>query len=62
MPKVVNVKREVCDIYIKRPSKWDNQYIIGKHGNRQEVIDKYEKYLIKNKALMDSLFGLKNKS
>ena len=32
-------------VYIGRPSIWGNPYIIGKHGSREDVIAKYEKYL-----------------
>ncbi len=51
--KVVNCKFSKYDIYIGRgkcprtgeKSIWGNPYKIGEDGNRQEVIDKYEKYL-----------------
>jgi hypothetical protein len=41
MTKVVNLRREKYDIYIGRPGPFGNKFIIGKDGNRQEVIDKY---------------------
>ena len=47
MPKVYN-KRENHPkdaVYIGRPSKWGNPFIIGRHGGRDEVISKYEEYL-----------------
>ena len=28
-------------IYVGRPSKWGNPYQIGRHGSREEVIEKY---------------------
>lgn len=28
-------------VYIGRGSKWGNPYVIGKHGNRRDVIDQY---------------------
>lgn len=34
-------------IYIGRGSKWGNPYHIGKDGTREEVIEKYKWYLIK---------------
>ena len=47
MPKVLN-KRNVRDmtgkVYIGRPSKWGNPYMIGKDGTREEVIEKYESW------------------
>lgn len=47
MCKVVNKYKEPYDVYIGRGSKWGNPYIIGKDGDRDEVIFKYEKYLKK---------------
>lgn len=32
-------------VYIGRGSIWGNPFIIGKHGSRDEVIEKYVKYL-----------------
>jgi len=61
MTKVVNIKKEPCDIKICRPSKWGNPYIIGKDGNRAEVIKKYHMWIIHQKELMDSLHELEGK-
>jgi hypothetical protein len=44
--KVVHCKREPFDIYIGRGSKWGNPFVIGKDGNREEVISKYEAYIM----------------
>jgi len=27
--------------YIGRPTKWGNPYVIGEHGTREEVVEKY---------------------
>jgi hypothetical protein len=45
--RVLNKKHGVPDgaIYIGRPSKWGNPFIIGKDGTRAEVIAKYERWL-----------------
>lgn len=32
-------------VYIGRPSKWGNPFVIGIDGNREEVIKKYEEYV-----------------
>lgn len=29
---VVNVRTETCDVYIGRPSKWGNPFLIGQDG------------------------------
>jgi len=62
MIKVVHCKKEKYDIYIGRGSKWGNPFILGKHGNREEVIKKYENYLLNNVNLMNSLYELKDKT
>ncbi len=61
MSRVVHFKREKYDIYIGRPSMWGNPYEIGVHGTREEVIAKYEQYLLNNKNLLDNLGSLKGK-
>lgn len=59
--RVVHCKREPYDIYIGRPSKWGNPFMIGKDGTREEVIEKYREYVLKNDKLMGSLHELKGK-
>ena len=61
MTKVVHCKKERYDVYIGRGSKWGNPFIMGKDGNREEVIKKYETYLLGNVDLMNSLHELKDK-
>jgi len=60
--KVVHCKREPYDVYIGRPSKWGNPFSIGKDGSRKEVIDKYEKWLMKQSELLKDLPELKDKT
>lgn len=43
--QVVHCKKDKYDVYIGRPSKWGNPYTIGKDGTREEVIEKYRKWL-----------------
>mgnify|MGYP001405663058 CR=1 FL=1 len=59
--KVVHCKRSAFDVYIGRPSKWGNQFVIGKDGDRAEVIRKYREYLLGNESLMRSLHELRGK-
>lgn len=49
------------DIYIGRPSKWGNPFIIGKDGTRNDVIKKYEEWIINQSELINALPELKNK-
>lgn len=58
---VVNKRLEGFDIYIGRGSKWGNPFVLGKDGDRQEVIDKYESYLLITPSLSESLPELLNK-
>ena len=59
--KVVNLNTDDYDVYIGRPSKWGNPYLIGKDGSRQEVIEKYKKRLLLNKKLLNDLHELEGK-
>lgn len=59
--RVVHCKREEYDIYIGRPSKWGNPFVIGKDGNRQEVIRKYREYILSKDELLKDLHELKGK-
>jgi hypothetical protein len=54
-------KKEKYDVYIGRPSIWGNPFVIGKDGDRNEVIRKYEKYVRNNKTLQSKLIELDGK-
>ena len=45
MCRVVNKYKEDYDVYIGRGSMWGNPFRIGEHGNREEVIELYRKFL-----------------
>ncbi len=49
-------------VYVGRPTKWGNPFVIGRHGNREQVVSQYEQYLLSNEDLMNSLHELKGKS
>lgn len=54
MPKVYNKHRNNAPkgaIYIGRPSPYGNPFIVGKEGNREEVILKFKKYIESNETL-----------
>ena len=42
--KVINVRNAHEGVYIGRGSKWGNPFIIGKDGDRAEVIAKFREY------------------
>lgn len=54
LPKVVHCKREPFDVYIGRPSKFGNPFIIGKHGTRDAVIMKYRRWLERNPEIVEA--------
>jgi len=60
--KHIREPKSSSDVYIGRGSKWGNPFKIGVHGNREEVIAKYEKYLISSDELLSSLSELKHKN
>jgi len=56
MNKVVHCKKEAFDVYIGRPSKWGNPFVIGKDGDRSEVVKKYKTWLMKQPHLLNSIW------
>ena len=60
--KVVHCKKDKYDVYIGRGSKWGNPFVIGKDGDRDEVIKKYEEMLLTNPSLLNDLHELKDKT
>lgn len=61
MTKVVNIASSEYDVYIGRPSKWGNPFVIGTHGTRSEVIEKYAEYVRGNSELMAAIEELRGK-
>tara|TARA_R110000765_G_scaffold7963_7_gene26128 strand:+ start:3823 stop:4089 length:267 start_codon:yes stop_codon:yes gene_type:complete len=61
MTKVVHCNRSEYDVRISRPSKWGNPFEIGKDGTRDEVIIKYENWIVNQPELMESLHELEGK-
>lgn len=42
---VVNLRHEEYDVRIDRRSEWGNRFVIGVHGDREQVIEKYRNWL-----------------
>ena len=56
MPKVLNKHRDEIPpeaVYIGRPSKWGNPFVIGKDGDREDVIRKYREWLLSRPELIE---------
>lgn len=62
MTDVVNVRHTPAEVYIGRPSKWGNPFVIGRDGNRAEVIRKFEAYLDTRPDLLAALPELRGKT
>jgi len=61
--RVVNKKHggmPANGVYIGRPSKWGNPFVIGRDGTRDEVIAKYRQWFARN-GDWDGLRQLKGK-
>ena len=59
--KVVNLRKEKFDVFLGGGSKWGNRFVIGKDGDREEVIKKYREWILNNEGLLSSLHELKGK-
>lgn len=59
---IASFEKQSTAIYIGRPSKWGNKFIIGKDGNREQVVAKYRAYLWSNTKLMAELVELDGKN
>jgi hypothetical protein len=61
MTQVLNKKIDKVPldaVYVGRPSKWGNPFIVGKDGTRDEVIGKYRQWLSNNPYLLGCLHEL----
>lgn len=55
MPKVLNLATDDIpynSVYIGRPTKWGNEYRIGIHGNRKEVVARFIRKKKKDKKFI----------
>jgi hypothetical protein len=56
-------KRPATDrVYVGRPSKWGNPFVIGRDGSRDEVIAKYRAWIVQQPALLAALHELRGKN
>lgn len=62
LPTVVNIRTQKCDLYIGRVSIWGNPFLIGRHGTREEVIQKYEVWVRNQPDLMEKVKTLLGKT
>lgn len=58
MPRVLNKHRDEVGpgaVYIGRPSKWGNPFIIGRDGTRSEVIRRYDAWISSQPNLVEDV-------
>ena len=61
---VVHCKRAPYDVYIGRGrgSHWGNPFVIGRDGDRAEVIEKYGRWLLTQRELLVALPELRGRT
>ena len=58
---VVHLNKAKYDVRIDRATKWGNPFVIGRDGNRGEVIAKYSAWIRTQPHLMNALPELREK-
>ena len=66
MCKVLNARKvgkrsSATQLYIGRPSKWGNPFVIRRDGSRADVIAKYRAWIGAQPALMNALDELRGR-
>lgn len=57
MPRVLNKRTEnpvVGSVYIGRPSKFGNPFVIGRDGSRDQVVAKYREWICDSPFLLEA--------
>ena len=64
LPKVLNKSDPASKnyIYVGRPTKWGNPFIVGKDGNRIDVVEKFRKWICDQPNLINELDELKGRN
>lgn len=61
-PLVIHCKRAGSDVYIGRPSKWGNPFVIGGDGDHTHVIECHERWLDREPQLLAQVRELAGKA
>jgi len=66
MCRILNAKQvgeapSATRVYVGRPSKWGNPFVIGRDGSRDEVIARYRAWIVTQPELMSALHELRGK-
>ena len=63
MCEVLNKRSGRTDgVYVGRPSKWGNPFVVGRDGSREEVVRKYSEWLFRNVELLGQVHELRGKN
>ena len=57
MPTVLNLDRDRipdCSVYVGRPAKWGNPFVVGRDGTREEVLVLYGTFLSRRPDLLEA--------
>ncbi len=57
--RIVHCRREAYDVFVGRPSVWANPFFIGRDGAREEVIEKFRWWFIRQPALLREVATLR---
>jgi hypothetical protein len=60
--RVVHVRSGEHDVYIGRPGVWGNPFVIGKDGTRDDVVEKYRRWVVGQPTLMARIGELRGKT
>lgn len=55
--RVVHSRKEPYDVYVGRPSKWGNPFVLGRDGTREEVVAKYREWLTQQRPDLAGQIG-----
>ena len=58
---VVNKRKEPFDIYIGRPGKWGNPFVMSGSTTREIAIQKYREWILTQPQLLADIGSLKGK-
>jgi hypothetical protein len=64
MPRTLHKRRDLPrdgTVYIGRPSKWGNPFLIGRDGTRAEVVARYRAWVCEQPALLAALPELRGR-
>lgn len=58
----MHCNRESYDVYLGRPSKWGSPFVVGRDGTGEQVIERYERWLLEEPQLLGQLRELAGKT